>query len=145
MDRPCSLSDSESSFFFNNRVFRLTAIVFLVHLSGCITSVNWNPESWSISSSNLASKYPTLSFITSLAVRFAPSVAVATCRKECLYSADHGQPCISLEMCGLVLKFLSLKTAWIIGPGVNLDKFERKLLNFYHLDCDKCLYKALFG
>ena len=47
--------------------------------------------------------------------------------------------------CGeLVLKFLSLKTAWIIGPRVVLDKFERKLLNCFHLNCDKCLYKALF-
>ena len=47
-------------------------------------------------------------------------------------------------MCGLVLKFLSLKTAWIIGPRVNPDKFDRKLLNLFHLDCEKCLYKALF-
>ena len=32
---------------------------------------------------------------------------------------------------------MSLKTAWIIGPRVNPDKFEGKLLNFYHIDCDK--------
>ena len=47
-------------------------------------------------------------------------------------------------MCGLVPKFQSLKTAWIIGPRVNLDKLDRKLLNLFHLDCEKCLYKALF-
>ena len=62
-----------------------------------------------------------------------------------VYSADHGQPSkgIPLEMCGMVLQFISLKTAWITGPRVNLDKFERKLLIF-HLDCEKCLYRALY-
>ena len=64
MDELCSLSDSEASFFFNNRVF-LPAIVLLIHLSGCMTSVT-KPESWSISSSDCASKFHTLSFMTSL-------------------------------------------------------------------------------
>ena len=64
MDGLCSLSDSEASFFFNNRVF-LPAIVLLIHLSGCMTSVT-KPESWSISSSDCASKFHTLSFMTSL-------------------------------------------------------------------------------
>ena len=64
MDGPCSISDSEACFFFNNRVFLLPAIVLLIHLSSCMT---WEtkPESWSISS-KCASKFPTLSFMTSL-------------------------------------------------------------------------------
>ena len=61
---------------------------------------------------------------------------------------DYHLPSVSewwtLEICGLVLNFQSLKTAWIIGPRVNLDKFDRKQLNIFHLDCEKCLYKALF-
>ena len=127
MDGLRSLSDSEASFFFNNRVF-LPAIVLLIHLSGCMTSVT-KPESWSISSSNCASKFHTLSFMTSLfcLCQVWPLPLV----ERIVYSADHGQPCIPLEMCGLVLNFRSLKTAWIIGPRVNLDKFDRKLLNFF--------------
>ena len=67
MDGSCSLSDSVASFFFNNRVFLLPAIVLLIHLSGCVTSV-MKPESWSIlgASSNWGSKFHTLSFMTSL-------------------------------------------------------------------------------
>ena len=63
-DGPCSLSDSEASFFFNNRVFLLPAIVLLIHLSGCVTSVT-KPESWSVSSSNCGSS-STHFFMTSL-------------------------------------------------------------------------------
>ena len=65
MDGPCSLSESEGSFFFNNRVLRLPAIVLLIHLSGCMTSVT-KPEPCSISSSKCASKFPTLSSMTNL-------------------------------------------------------------------------------
>ena len=56
------------------------------------------PEPWSISSSNYkcASKFPTLSFMP------LPLV------ERIVYSADHGDPWVPLEMCGLVLTQHSL-------------------------------------